>query len=179
MSDCYVMCGDSHKDETMNDKLDSYYIILMEWNYPTESGRDIHVDTFDTQKEALEKAREYCRIEIIHAKNHGPDEIRDSKYNWGPYSNVDGFLVTEDYDAIKEANGTIDGYMIVWATPSKIKYYFRVMVIERKIDKYFPQNGALFNRDGTFCANMCEVCRYADHLCEYSKMWLLPKKEKQ
>ena len=29
-----------------------YYIIITEWNYPTESGRDIIDTTFDTRQEA-------------------------------------------------------------------------------------------------------------------------------
>ena len=34
-----------------------YYIIITEWNYPTESGRDIIDTTFDTRQEAEEEAR--------------------------------------------------------------------------------------------------------------------------
>ena len=31
-----------------------YYIIITEWNYPTESGRGIIDTTFDTRQEALD-----------------------------------------------------------------------------------------------------------------------------
>lgn len=44
-----------------------YYIVVIEWNYPTESGRDI-IDDYDTLEEAREAAKEQYENEFQNFK---------------------------------------------------------------------------------------------------------------
>ena len=40
-----------------------YFIVVEEWNYPYESGREI-AEVYDTYEEALEKAKSLCEDEM-------------------------------------------------------------------------------------------------------------------
>lgn len=58
-----------------------YYIIVSEWNYPAESGRDVYSDTFDTKEDAFSKAKELAEKEVDICEylngdiiNHAPVE---------------------------------------------------------------------------------------------------------
>ena len=39
-----------------------YFIVVTEWNYPVESGRDVDSD-YDTKEDALERCQELCKEE--------------------------------------------------------------------------------------------------------------------
>lgn len=43
--------------------MSKYYIVVEEWNYPCESGRNI-VDDFDTYEDALKKCMDMCENEM-------------------------------------------------------------------------------------------------------------------
>ena len=40
-----------------------YFLVVQEWLYPTESGRDVESDTYDTKEEALEVCADLVRTE--------------------------------------------------------------------------------------------------------------------
>lgn len=40
-----------------------YFIVVTEWNYPVESGRDVDTD-YDTKEEAVERCKELCEQEL-------------------------------------------------------------------------------------------------------------------
>jgi len=42
-----------------------YYLVVEEWNYPTESGREVYADTFDTKAEALAKCELIAKDEFV------------------------------------------------------------------------------------------------------------------
>lgn len=46
-----------------NDK-NSYYILVTEWLYPTESGRDTYEHTFDDKDEAIKESIKLCKNEM-------------------------------------------------------------------------------------------------------------------
>lgn len=51
-----------------------YYILVEEWLYPTESGREVH-DDYDSYEAALAKAKEFCEDEMynfLHATGCDP-----------------------------------------------------------------------------------------------------------
>lgn len=43
---------------------DVYYLVVSEWLYPTDSGREVESLTFDTQKEALDACKKMCQKEL-------------------------------------------------------------------------------------------------------------------
>ena len=68
----------------MNEK---YYIVVTEWLYPTESGRDVITD-FDTKEEALVKCFELCDDELDnYAQACGIDYLPPEQYK-------DGVIIT-------------------------------------------------------------------------------------
>lgn len=71
----------------------NYYIIVSEWNYPAESGRDVYSDTFDKKEDAFSKAKELAEGEVDNCEylngyidEHKPKEehygyvLKNSKY---------------------------------------------------------------------------------------------------
>ena len=136
-----------------------YYLLLMEWNYPTESGRDVHCDTFDTRDEALTKAREYCRIEQISVKRHGHPDMKDLDHTWGPYASF-GFTREDNPDKI--------GYMIVWENCPT--YYFKVRIVRMQFDKEIPVGEGMYNQDDKVNAlGRCTDCTHREECCYTEK----------
>ena len=88
---------------------DKYYIVVAEWLYPTESGRDVITD-FDTKDEALVRCFELCDEEL---DNYG--------LACGDY------LAPEQY---KDDDGT-EG-VIVTAKNGLDEWYFKAKIIEVK-----------------------------------------------
>ena len=43
--------------------MEAYYLIVEEWNYPLESGRDPHPLTYDTPEDALAECHELAKLE--------------------------------------------------------------------------------------------------------------------
>jgi len=130
---------------------DFYYLLIMEWLYPTESGRDIHCETFDTRAEALEKAREYCRIESIFVKRHSHKDMENLNFTWGPYA---------DFGFTREDNPDKIGYMVVWKhCPT---YYFKTRVIKMKFDRDIPIGYGMYETNDVVSTakteKRCEEC---------------------
>ena len=46
--------------------MNSYYIVVQEWLYPTESGRDVLADTYDDVAEATASARRCVESEVFN-----------------------------------------------------------------------------------------------------------------
>lgn len=73
-----------NKENNMDSK---YYIVVAEWLYPTESGRDVIIDA-DTKDEALVRCFELCDDEL---DNYGqvcgdylaPEQYKDKDGNEG------------------------------------------------------------------------------------------------
>lgn len=89
---------------------DKYYIVVAEWLYPDESGREVITD-FDTKDEALVRCFELCDDEL---DNYG--------------------LVCGDYRApeqCKDDDGT-EG-VIVTAKNGLDDWYFKAKVVEVKV----------------------------------------------
>ncbi len=68
----------------MNDK---YYIVVTEWLYPNESGREVITD-FDTKDEALVKCFELCDDELdnysqVCGDYLAPEQYKDVEGNEG------------------------------------------------------------------------------------------------
>lgn len=65
--------------------MNPYYIVVEEWLYPAESGREVHADTFDSEEDAIRECEakraaetanfsENCRCEAVAAcAAHGQD----------------------------------------------------------------------------------------------------------
>ena len=115
---------------------DFYYLLITEWLYPSDSGRDIHCEVFDTRAEALEKAREYCRIESLFIKRDGDSNLKNLDFTWGPYA---------DFGFTREDNPDKIGYMIVWH--SSPRYYFKTRIIKMELDKEIPIGKGMYSRD--------------------------------
>lgn len=134
---------------------DFYYLLIMEWLYPTESGRDIHCETFDTKAEGLEKAREYCRIESIFVKRHSHRDMENLNFTWGPYA---------DFGFTREDNPDKIGYMIVWDNAPS--YYFKTKIIKMKLDKDIPIGKGMYNKDeDIIAAGRCANCTHSEECC--------------
>lgn len=95
------------KNNKENDMDSKYYIVVTEWLYPTESGRDVITD-FDTKDEALVRCFELC-----------DDELDNYGLVCGDY------LAPEQYE--DEDGGT---GVIVTAKNGLDEWYFKAKVIE-------------------------------------------------
>lgn len=90
-----------------------YYIVVTEWNYSTESGRDV-IGDFDSRDEALVKCFELCDDEL---DNFGlacgdylaPEECEPSR------KDVGGVIITPK-------NGLLDGWFFVARVIAVEKY---------------------------------------------------------
>jgi hypothetical protein len=81
-----------YEDDLQESSENKYYIIVTEWLYPTESGRDIGCD-YDTLNEALEECKKIVESEInTYSKtcNTDPTPINSFKKN----GNINGYLIT-------------------------------------------------------------------------------------
>lgn len=87
-----------------------YYIVVSEWNYPTESGREVITD-FDTKDEALVRCFELCH-----------DELDNYGLACGDY------LAPEQY---KDDDG-VEG-VIVTSKNGLDEWYFKTKIIEVKV----------------------------------------------
>lgn len=98
------------KDNKENDMDSKYYIVVTEWQYPTESGREV-ISDFDTKDEALVRCFELCDDELDN------------------YVLVcDDYLPPEQY---KNKDGT-EG-VIVTAKNGTDNWYFKAKIIEVKV----------------------------------------------
>lgn len=84
----------------------AYYIVVTEWLYPTESGRDLY-DDYDTYEEALEVARQIVE-----------DERRD---NWSEATNTDPYTI----DFSRDSNG-----YIITAKNGLEEWWFQAKIIK-------------------------------------------------
>ena len=67
-----------------------YFMVVSEWNYPTESGRDFECD-FDTLEEAKNRAKELCLSERSNfAEATGCDPLTPASVDLGS-DEMDGF----------------------------------------------------------------------------------------
>lgn len=88
-----------------------YYIVINEWNYPTESGRDL-IATYDLYEEAL---------------NCIEDEYNKEKQN---FIDVNNGLYKEACGAYQDDSGKTIGYMLHSSQYEDEDMYFRSFIIE-------------------------------------------------
>ena len=69
-----------------------YYVVVIEWNYPTETGRDIVAD-FDSRDEAMAKAFETARDELDNFKQVAGDALSPEECE-GSNGDVGGVIIT-------------------------------------------------------------------------------------
>jgi hypothetical protein len=67
-----------------------YYIVVTEWLYPTESGRDI-VDDFDTFDEALDR----CAKIVFNERENYFDTTKTTPTFLNLNSNENGYIITD------------------------------------------------------------------------------------
>lgn len=81
-----------------------YFVLVEEWLIPTESGREVMLDTYDTLESALEAAREHLEKEMMNFslvtgfKSSPPAKYGDLMYI---IDNVEGQEETDWYDCVK------------------------------------------------------------------------------
>lgn len=75
-------------------KKNRYYIVVTEWLYPTESGREIFND-FDDYDEALETAYNLVQDEIENYTEATKCEPSPITYNLKETLNTDGYIITD------------------------------------------------------------------------------------
>ena len=88
-----------------------YYIVVNEWNYPTESGRE-YIGDYDTREEA--------ELEVT---NQGMDE-------WDNFLKVNDDIYREASGLYYNQNMTIAGYCIHSSQHEEEDMYFRSYIIE-------------------------------------------------
>ena len=71
-----------------------YFIVINEWSYPVESGREI-VEDFDNIEPAIYQAKSECAIELETFEKvcNGHCEVRRMVDNYG---NTTGFILRKD-----------------------------------------------------------------------------------
>lgn len=81
-----------------------YFILVEEWLIPTESGRVVMEDTYDTLEGAMEAAREHLEREMMNFslatgyKSSPPSKYGDLMY---VIDNIEGQEETDWYDCVK------------------------------------------------------------------------------
>ena len=98
------------KDSKENNMDSKYYIVVTEWQYPTESGREV-ISDFDTKDEALVRCFELC-----------DDELDNYGLVCGDY------LLPEQYENKDGTEG-----VIVTAKNGLDDWYFKAKIIEVKV----------------------------------------------
>lgn len=91
-----------------------YYIVINEWNYPTESGREF-IDDFDTIQEAETCAESECDKELDNFIEACGDYYREGS----------GRTVNEYLDCI--------GYELNSSSDENNNYFFRSAIIMREV----------------------------------------------
>ena len=91
-----------------------YYIVMNEWNYPTESGRDF-VGDFDTRHEAVLAAGEEYDKEFDN------------------FQTVTNGLYREACGVFNNDDGSIAGYALHSSQWENEDFMFRSVIIEREV----------------------------------------------
>lgn len=91
-----------------------YYIVMNEWNYPTESGREF-IGDFDTSLEAETCAELQCDKELDNFI-----EICGDYYKEGSGRTVDAYL-------------DCTGYVLNSSSDENNNFYFRSIIIKREV----------------------------------------------
>jgi len=92
-----------------------YYIVVNEWNYPTESGRDI-IGDFDTIEEAEKVAYSQCSQEMENFAVVNHNEF---------YEQGSGKIVGED--------GECRGYILNSSPHEELNMTFQSIIIKREL----------------------------------------------
>ena len=91
-----------------------YYIVMNEWNYPTESGRDF-VGDIDTRAEAARIAEAECDKEFDN------------------FQTVTNGLYREACGVFNNDDGSIAGYALHSSQWENEDFMFRSVIIEREV----------------------------------------------
>ena len=91
-----------------------YYIVMNEWNYPTESGRE-YVGDYDTREEAVKDA--YANWV------HEQDNFQEVTNGW--YNEACGVFNNDD--------GSIAGFQMHSSQWEQEDFMFRSVIIEREV----------------------------------------------
>lgn len=89
-----------------------YYILVNEWNYPTESGREI-IGDFDDLQDAEYHAKDECEREFDNFQEVCKDYYRDGS----------GYF--------NDGNST--GYIMHSSQDESMDFFFRSVVIRREV----------------------------------------------
>ena len=110
--------------------MNPYYIVVEEWNYPTESGREVCDLTFDSLEEAIAKCKEFAG----YAEQNFEDNVKQDVLP----------------PAITEDKGKSNGVIITTRTGlDPFYYYARVITMEPLHDlTYVAMQGNRFRLIG-------------------------------
>lgn len=89
-----------------------YYILINEWNYPTESGREF-IGDFDDIEDAEYHAKDECDRELDNFQNACGDYHRDGSGKF--------------YD------GSCSGYVMNSSQDETANFFFRSVIIKREV----------------------------------------------
>lgn len=92
-----------------------YYIVMNEWNYPTELGREFIGDFDDAQD----------------AEYHAKDECEREYDNF--LSNTNGEYYREASGRMVDAYGNCEGYILHSSKDESEDFFFRSIIIKREV----------------------------------------------
>lgn len=92
----------------------SYFIVVEEWNYPCESGRNV-LEDFDTMEEAMEYALAKAKEEVSNYNENCGDSLPIAVMNGNCGNEQSGYIISPK-------NGT-DNYFYVTKVVEVKKFY--------------------------------------------------------
>lgn len=93
--------------------MSKYYIVINEWNYPTNSGREI-ISDYDTLKEARKVAKK---------------EYLDEYDNF--LDNTKGKIFREGCGLVFNLKDCVESYQLVSSPYDETPFFFRSVILER------------------------------------------------
>ena len=110
-----------------DDQVKPYYLVVEEWNYPNESGREPSLNTYDSKEEALQVCHDMAESEIENFQaTTGTDSL---PVGWCP----DGAIITPK-------NG-LDPYY----------YYVRIVPVVPELSKILESCKKAIGKEGAKC----------------------------